>query len=40
MRDSAAAVNIAVRKGDKDAALAALAGIVKTCDDCHHDFRD
>jgi hypothetical protein len=40
MRDAAATVNVAVRKKDQSAATAALERLVKTCDDCHHDFRD
>jgi hypothetical protein len=40
MRDAAATVNAAVRKKDQTAATEALARLVKTCDDCHHAFRD
>lgn len=40
MRDAAATVNAAVRKKDQTAATEALARLVKTCDDCHHTFRD
>ena len=40
MRDAAAEVNAAVRRGDQEAATAALARVVLTCDECHHRFRD
>ncbi len=40
LRDAAAAVNVAVRRKDQAAAREALAGIIKTCDACHHVFRD
>lgn len=40
MRDAAASINAAVRKKDQKAATAGLERLVKTCDDCHHDFRD
>ena len=40
LRDSAAEVNAAVRAGDQEAAKAALAKSVQSCDACHHRFRD
>lgn len=40
MRDGSAEVLQAVRKGDQAAATKALDKIVKSCDDCHHKFRD
>lgn len=40
MRDAAASINAAVRKKDQKGATAGLERLVKTCDDCHHDFRD
>jgi hypothetical protein len=40
MRDAAASVNAAVRKKDQKTATVALERLVKTCDACHHDFRD
>jgi hypothetical protein len=40
LRDAAAAVNVAVRRNDQAAAREALAQIIKTCDACHHVFRD
>jgi hypothetical protein len=40
MRDAASAVNVAIRKKDQPGATAALERLVKTCDSCHHDFRD
>jgi hypothetical protein len=40
MRDAAASVQTAVRKGDVEASKEALARVVKTCDACHHKFRD
>lgn len=40
MRDAAAAVQTSVRQKDQPAATAALERLVKSCDDCHHDFRD
>lgn len=39
MRDAAAAVNRAVRKGDQDTAKQGLARLVETCDACHEQFR-
>jgi hypothetical protein len=40
MRDASAAVAKATRAGDQDAAKKELDRLVKTCDDCHHKFRD
>jgi len=40
MRDASAETGAAVRRGDQQAATAALAKIVHTCDACHHKFRD
>lgn len=40
MRDDAAAVQAAIRKGDQAAATAGLEKLAKTCDSCHHTFRD
>ena len=40
MRDSAAQVNTAVRDKDQGAAQQALDRLVKSCDRCHHRFRD
>ena len=40
MRDDAAEVQAAIRKGDQDAAKAGLDKLAKTCDACHHVFRD
>lgn len=40
MRDACADVAVSVRKKDQKAATAALERVVKTCDDCHHEFRD
>ncbi len=39
MRDAAAAVNRAVRKGDQETAKQGLARLVETCDACHDQFR-
>jgi hypothetical protein len=40
MRDAAATVNVAIRKGDQETAKTGLAKLVTTCDACHHEFRD
>lgn len=40
MRDASAAVAKATRAGDQDTAKKELDRLVKTCDDCHHKFRD
>lgn len=40
MRDASAAVAKATRAGDKDTAVKELDRLVKTCDACHHAFRD
>lgn len=40
MRDGSAEALAAIRKGDQAAATKALDKIVKSCDDCHHKFRD
>lgn len=40
MRDSSAAIAKFVRAGDQAAATKELDVLVKTCDDCHHKFRD
>ncbi len=40
MRDDAAEVQAAIRKGDQAAATAGLEKLAKTCDSCHHAFRD
>lgn len=40
MRDSSAAVAKFVRAGDQASATKELDRLVKTCDDCHHAFRD
>jgi len=40
LRDAAAEVNVAVRRGDQEAATEALGRVVVTCDACHHRFRD
>jgi hypothetical protein len=40
MRDACADVNQAIRKLDQAAAQTGLDRIVKTCDACHHRFRD
>lgn len=40
MRDSSAAVSKFVRAGDQASATKELDQLVKTCDDCHHKFRD
>lgn len=39
-RDACADVQRAVRKSDQESAKAALDRVVKTCDACHHEFRD
>jgi hypothetical protein len=40
MRDAAAAINVAVRNKDQSAAQSAATRLNKTCDACHHEFRD
>lgn len=40
MRDASAAVATATRAGDQETAKKELDRLVKTCDDCHHKFRD
>lgn len=40
MRDGSAEALAAIRKGDQEAATKAMDKIVKSCDDCHHKFRD
>ncbi len=40
MRDGSADAIKAIRKGDQPAATKAMDQIVKSCDDCHHKFRD
>jgi hypothetical protein len=40
MRDAAAATAVATRAGDQAAAKKQLELVVKTCDDCHHIFRE
>jgi hypothetical protein len=40
MRDSSAAIARMVRAGDQAGATKELDVLVKTCDDCHHKFRD
>jgi hypothetical protein len=40
MRDGSAEALTAIRKGDQEAAAKAMDKIVKSCDDCHHKFRD
>lgn len=40
MRDSSAKIAKLVRAGDQAAATKELDVLVKTCDDCHHKFRD
>jgi hypothetical protein len=40
MRNAASEVATAVRKKDQSAAKTGLEKLVKTCDDCHHSFRD
>jgi hypothetical protein len=40
MRDAAAEVRNAVRSKDQSTAKSGLDKLVKTCDDCHHAFRD
>ncbi len=40
MRDASAEVLAAVRKGDQKGATTGLDKLAKTCDACHHDFRD
>jgi cytochrome c556 len=39
MRDSAGALNAAIRKGDETAATAAMEKLAKSCDDCHVVFH-
>ena len=40
MRDASVAVANATRAGDQETAKKHLDRLVKTCDDCHHAFRD
>ncbi len=40
MRDAAKDVHDAVRRGDQDAANDALKPLMRTCDDCHDQFKD
>ncbi len=40
MRDAAKDVLDAVRRGEQDAATEALKPLVRTCDDCHEQFKD
>lgn len=40
MRDGSGEAIKAIRKGDQVAATKAMDQIVKSCDDCHHKFRD
>jgi cytochrome c556 len=40
MRDGSAEALAAIRKNDQAAAKAAMDKIVKSCDDCHHKFRN
>jgi hypothetical protein len=39
MRDAAIQVRVAVRRNDKESAVAGLAKLVETCDACHDTFR-
>ncbi len=40
MRDAAKDVHAAVQRGDQAAAIAALKPLVRSCDECHDEFRD
>ncbi len=40
MRDASKDVHEAIRRGDQEEAKEALKPLVRTCDDCHEQFRD
>jgi len=40
MRDAAYDINQAVHRGEREAAVEKLKPLVRTCDDCHQQFKD